>query len=107
MDYVKVTGIIRASVLDKVEKRLIREGCPGLSVTKVKGCGELMDFFTRDWLVSHARIEVFALSADAERIAQAIIEEAQSGSSGDGVVAILPVEKVLKIRTGELLSAEH
>lgn len=103
MHYAKVTGIIRASVLDSVEKRLIKEGVPGLSVTKVKGCGELKDFFSRDWLVAHARIEVFTLAEDAERIAQAIVEEAQSGESGDGVVAILPVEKVLRIRTGDLL----
>lgn len=41
MHYAKVTGIIRASVLDEVEKRLIKEGAPGLSVTKVKGRGEL------------------------------------------------------------------
>lgn len=107
MNYAKITGIIRASVLDKIEKRLIREGSPGLSVTKVKGCGELKDFFTHDWLVSHARIEVFALAVDAERIAQAILEEAQSGDSGDGIVAILPVEKVLRTRTGDLLSADH
>lgn len=107
MHYAKVTGIISASVLDKVEKRLIREGAPGLSVTKVKGCGELKDFFTRDWLVTHARVEVFTLAENAERIAQAIVEEARSGESGDGIVAILPVEKVLKIRTGGLLSADH
>lgn len=107
MHFAKITGIIRAPVLDKVEKRLFREGSPGLSVTKVKGCGELKDFFTRDWLVTHARVEVFALAEDAERIAQTILEEVQSGDSGDGIVAILPVEKVLRIRTGDLLSADQ
>lgn len=107
MRYAKVTGIIRSSVLDEVEKRLINEGASGMSVTKVKGCGELKDFFSRDWLVTHARIEIFTLAEDAERIAQAIVEEAQSGESGDGVVAILPVEKVLRVRTGELLFTSH
>lgn len=107
MHYAKVTGIIRSSVLDEVEKRLINEGASGMSVTKVKGCGELKDFFSRDWLVTHARIEIFTLAEDAERIAQAIVEEAQSGESGDGVVAILPVEKVLRVRTGELLFTSH
>ncbi len=67
MNYAKVTGIIRASVLDKIEKRLIRESSPGLSVTEVKGWGELKDFFTHDWLVSHARIEISVLAVDAER----------------------------------------
>ena len=100
MDYAKVTGIIRAVVLDKVEKRLLREGVAGMSVTKVEGCGELKDFFVKDWLVTHARFEVFTPAADAERIARAIAEEAHSGESGDGVVAILPVQVVFKIRTG-------
>ena len=107
MNYAKVTEIIRASVLEKLEKRLIKEGVPGLSVTKVKGCGELKDSFTRDWLVTHARIEIFTLAVDAERIAKVIVEEAQSGNPGDGIVAILPAVKVYKIRTGDLLCAEH
>lgn len=107
MEYSKITGIIRAEVIDAVEKRLIREGAPGMSITKVKGCGEYMDFYSRDWLVTHARIEVFTFSQDAERIAQAIVEEANFGTTGDGIVAIAPVETIFRVRTGNKLSPDE
>lgn len=107
MEYSKITGIIRAEAVEAVEKRLIREGAPGMSITKVKGCGEYMDFYSRNWLVTHARIEVFAFAKDAERIAQAIVEEANCGASGDGIVAIAPVETIFRVRTGKKLSSEE
>ena len=93
-----------ASVLEKVGTRLIREGVPGFCVTKVKGCGELsMEFFSHDLLEMHVRVEVYAQSEDAERFAQAILEEAHSGESGDGIVAISPVAKLFRIRAEDSL----
>lgn len=107
MEYSKITGIIRAETVESVERRLVREGAPGMSITKVKGFGEYMDFFSRNWLVTHARVEVFAFSKDAERIARAIVEEANCGASGDGIVAIAPVETIFRVRTGKRLSADE
>ena len=59
MDYRKVTAIIRRDVLEKVELKLQEMGVRGISVTRVKGYGEYLDFYFRDWLVSLARIEIF------------------------------------------------
>ncbi|VAW89510.1 hypothetical protein MNBD_GAMMA17-635, partial [hydrothermal vent metagenome] len=59
MDYRKITAIIRRDVLEKVEQKLQAMGVQGISVTRVKGYGEYADFYSRDWMVSHARIEIF------------------------------------------------
>ncbi len=99
MNYRKVNAIIRRDVLEKVEKRLQAIGVQGISVTNVKGYGEYADFYTRDGMVSHARIEIFTHQKNAEKIVQTIMDAAHVGMAGDGIVAVLPVEKIYRIRT--------
>jgi len=98
MHFRKVTAIIRSDTLEKVEQHLHELGVPGISVTSVKGYGEYENFYSRDWLSSHARVEIFTPARRADEIAQAIMDAAYSGVPGDGIVAVLPVEKIYKIR---------
>ncbi len=107
MNYRKVTAIIRCEVLEKVESVLQAMGVEGISVTKIKGFGEYADFYSNDWMVKHSRIEIFTNEAQADPIAQAIMKSAHVGTTGDGIVAILPVEKLYRIRTrSEVLTSE-
>lgn len=99
MQFAKVTAIVRYELLFRVERAVIGTGACGMSVTQVRGEGELKDFFEKDWLVTHGRIEVFTTMAHAEELAQAIMEAAHTGEEGDGVVAILPVANLYRIRT--------
>lgn len=99
MELRKVTAIIRSDVLDRVEERLQNLCVKGLTVTNVKGFGEYANFFTHTWLVTHSRIEIFTEKNRAEQIADAIMQAAHTGGAGDGIVVLLPVEKVLRIRT--------
>lgn len=99
MNYRKVTAIIQSDVLEKVERKLQAIGVTGISITKVKGYGEYANFYSKDWMVSHVRFEIFTHETKADAIAQAIIEAAHVGLEGDGIVAVLPVEKLYRIRT--------
>lgn len=99
MNYRKVTAIFRLDLLGKVEKRLQELGVKGLTVSKVKGYGEYADFYAKDWLTTHARVELFLKEEEAEVTAQAIMDAASLDMEGDGIVAILPVEKLYRIRT--------
>lgn len=107
MSYRKVTAIIRSDLLEKVEAELQGLGVKGVSVTNVKACGEYADFYSRDRMVSHARIEIFTHEAKADAIAQAIIEAAHVGLEGDGIVAVLPVEKLYRIRTRSEVTGDN
>jgi len=107
MNYRKVTAIIRCDVLEKVEYELQHKGVRGISVTKVKGYGEYADFYSRDWLVSHARIEIFTDESQVDIIARSIIKAAHVGLEGDGIVAVLPVEKLYRIRTQSEVSMDE
>jgi nitrogen regulatory protein P-II 1 len=99
MQLKKIIAIIRSSRLEEVERRLQALGVNGLSVSCVKGYGEYKNFFCRDLMITHARIEIFSYSSSVEEIVQAIMEAGHSGSPGDGIIAILPVERIYRIRT--------
>jgi nitrogen regulatory protein P-II 1 len=99
MEYRKITAIVRSDCLEKVERRLQVAGVPGISVTQVKGFGEYANFFSRDWMVRHARIEIFTTAERADAIVTSILETACSGTPGDGMVAVLPVEVIYRVRT--------
>ncbi len=101
MKFRKVTAIIRPERLEAVEESLKKLVVPGISVAKVKGFGEHMNFFKPDWLCQHVRIEVFIDVARADKVATAIMDAAHTGEDGDGIVAVLPVESVYHIHTKE------
>ncbi len=103
-DYCTVIAIIRCELLEKVEKKLQELNVHGFSVTQVKGCGEYLDHFSHECLKIHTRIEIFTFTRRAEAVAQAIMETAHTGEEGDGIVAILPVSWVYRIRTHQLLT---
>jgi nitrogen regulatory protein P-II 1 len=99
MNFRKVTAIFRSDSCEKVERRLQEIGVHGFSVTKVKGYGEYADLYSNDWLVTHARIEIFTEQSKVEEIVETIMEAAHFGLDGDGIIAVLPVEKLYRIRT--------
>ena len=94
-----VVAIVRTNALESVEERLREMGVRGLTVTRAKGFGAHANLFSRDWLVDQVKIEIYVEQDRAESIAAAILDTAHSGSPGDGIVAILPVEKVFSVST--------
>jgi len=97
----KITAIVRTDRTPQVRDRLEGLGVPGMSLTRVKGYGEYADFYSADWCVSHARLEIFIEASRVDEIVQAIMDEARTGVAGDGIVAVLPVEHLYHIRSGE------
>jgi nitrogen regulatory protein P-II 1 len=103
MEFAKVTAIIGNAVIENVELALEKAGVSGFTVTKVKGVGEWekkFSFFSGP--STHSKIEIFTEGNRAEQIAGVIMDAAHTGSVGDGLVAVLPVHKVFRIRTKAL-----
>jgi len=96
----KVTAIVRSAVLEAVEERLIAAGVKGITVTRVKGFGEYADFYSREWLSEHMRIEIFTHRDRVDTVREAIMGAARTGEPGDGIIAVLPVEQLYRIRDG-------
>lgn len=99
MDHMLVVAIIRSSSLEAAEKGLQQIGVRDITVTKVRTYSEHADFLSRDSLVDQVKIEVFAPRDQGQHIASAIAAAANMESSGDGVVATLRVESMLKPST--------
>jgi nitrogen regulatory protein P-II 1 len=101
MELRKVTAIVRTRVLEDIEKRLRKMGIQGMSVFKVKGFGEDKYLLAERAVSTHAhvKIEIFLEKTKAYEIAAAILETAHTGGPGDGIICVLPVEKIFRIRT--------
>ena len=104
----KIEAIIKPFKLDDVKDGLSNLGIKGLTVSEVKGFGRQRGHkevyrgaeYQVDF-ISKIKIEV-VLDADIVPDAVRIIQEkARTGEIGDGKIFILPVEDVIRIRTGE------
>ena len=104
----KIEAIIKPFKLDDVREALAEINITGMTVSEVKGFGRqkghtelyrgaeyMVDFLPK------VKIEVVVKQEDVERCVDAIIQTAQTGKIGDGKIFITPVERVIRIRTGE------
>jgi len=104
----QITAVIKPFKLEEVREALAEQGVTGLTVTEVKGSGRqkghtelyrgaeyVVDFLPK------VRIEVVVKSEDVDRCVEAIIRAARTGKIGDGKIFVTPVERVVRIRTGE------
>ena len=104
-----ITAIIKPFKLEEVRESLDQLGITGMTISEVKGYGrqkghtELYrgDEYVIDFLPK-LRIEVDVGDDLIEPIVEAISAAASSGKIGDGKIFISPLEKVIRIRTGEL-----
>ena len=104
-----VTAIIKPFKLDEVREALGNIGVQGITVTEVKGFGRqkghtelyrgaeyVVDFLPK------VKIEAAVDDAIVDRVIEAIEGAARTGKIGDGKIFVTPVERVVRIRTGDL-----
>jgi nitrogen regulatory protein P-II 2 len=104
-----VVAIIKPFKLDDVREALSEAGVNGITVTEVKGFGRqkghtelyrgaeyVVDFLPK------IKLEVAVADDQVERVTEAILTAAKSGKIGDGKIFVMPLETVIRIRTGEL-----
>ncbi|WP_329285400.1 P-II family nitrogen regulator [Streptomyces sp. NBC_00691] len=103
-----ITAIVKPFRLDEVKNALQELGVNGLTVTEASGYGRQRGHTEvyrgaeyRVDLVPKARIEVVVEDADAEPAIDAIVRAAHTGKIGDGKVWAVPVETVVRVRTGQ------
>lgn len=97
MDLRAVIAIIRRDRLERVEQGLREIGVRGINVSKVKGYGEYRNFFAADWMVDRVRLEIFTRQDRVDAILATILEAGHTGSPGDGIVVVYPIERFVNI----------
>ena len=93
---VKIEAIVRKDKFDDVYKILERSGIGGLTVTPVQGFGH-----HRNGLNEKVKFEIYADEFQVDTIVEMIRNAAKTGTTGDGKIAILNLENIYRIRTGE------
>ena len=104
----KIEAIIKPLKLDEVKEELHAIGITGMTISEVKGFGRQKGHreiyrgaeYTVD-LIPKIKIEVVVGSEMVEKVVETIMTAARTGKIGDGKIFILPLEEVIRIRTGE------
>jgi nitrogen regulatory protein P-II 1 len=104
----KIEAIIKPFKLDDVKEALSEIGIYGMTVTEVSGYGRqkghkeiyrgaeyVVDF------VPKIKIELVVSKERADEVVDTVRNAANSGKIGDGKIFVLPVEQVVRVRTGE------
>ncbi len=103
-----VTAIIKPFKLDDVKSALETFGVHGLTVSEASGYGRQKGHtevyrgaeYTVD-LVPKVRVEILVDDADVDDVMDVVVKAAASGRIGDGKVWSVPVDTVIRVRTGE------
>ena len=107
-----ITAIIKPFKLEDVKNALEGRGVHGLTVSEASGFGRQRGHtevyrgaeYTVD-LVPKVRVEIVVDDDAVDGVVEAITGAAQTGKIGDGKVWVIPVETVVRVRTGERGSA--
>ncbi|CAN5719283.1 P-II family nitrogen regulator [soil metagenome] len=104
-----VTAVVKPHKLEEVKEALRGIGVQGITVSEVRGFGRQgghtetyrgaeyqIDF------VPKVKVEVLVGTEEAEKVADTIVRAAHTGKIGDGKIWITAVDRVIRIRTGEL-----
>jgi nitrogen regulatory protein P-II 1 len=104
----KIEAIIKPFKLDDVKQALSEIGIMGMTVTEVKGHGRQKGHkeiyrgaeYQVDFLPK-TKIEIIVDQSMVDSVVKKILESARTGKIGDGKIFVMPVEEVIRVRTGE------
>lgn len=104
----KIEAIIKPFKLDEVKDALNGIGIKGMTVSEVKGYGRqkghteiyrgaeyVVDFIPK------IKLEIIVQDEQVDQVIDQLLEVARTGKIGDGKIFVLPVERVVRVRTGE------
>jgi nitrogen regulatory protein P-II 1 len=104
----KIEAIIKPFKLDEVKEAISELGIQGMTVSEVKGFGRqkghtelyrgaeyVVDFLPK------IKLEIIIKDEEVARVVEAITNSAKTGRIGDGKIFVMPVDEVIRIRTGE------
>ncbi len=103
-----VKAVIKPERFEFVKKALEEKGFKGMTITEVRGRGEQKGIsleyrgglMTVD-LLPKMQIEIVVRDSEVDSLIATISESSKTGKIGDGKIFVIPVEKAIRIRTGE------
>ena len=96
----KIECIVRVEKLDETLEALRMAGIPGATITRVHGFGKER-LVPEPYLKEKAKIEIYIEEPELDSAVDALNSVNRTGKIGDGKIAVLDVEKIIRIRTQE------
>lgn len=104
----KIEAIIKPFKLDDVKDALNTIGIKGMTISEVKGYGRQKGqkevYRGAEYVVNFipkVKLEIVVTDAEVDNVVKKICEAAYTGNIGDGKIFVLPIEEVVRVRTGE------
>ncbi|MBD3841046.1 MAG: P-II family nitrogen regulator [Campylobacterales bacterium] len=104
----RIEAVIKPFKLEDVKEALTEAGITGMTVSDVKGYGRQQGHselyrgaeYVVDFLPK-IKIDLVVAEADVEKTVEIIAQSARTGKIGDGKIFVSPIERIVRIRTGE------
>ena len=103
-----IKAFVRANRATDAVRALQQAGAPGISVSRVHGLGYGYDqsMFTMgshviDSAPEVVKLEIVCYDEEVDPLIETIVASAQTGAEGDGILFVTPVERAVRLRTGE------
>jgi nitrogen regulatory protein P-II 1 len=99
----KIEAIIRKEKLERVKMLLATLGYKGLTMADVSGMGVQPKLGSKDRQkeLPKMKIELVVNDEDVSQVLSAIVRGAKTGGTGDGNIFIIPIENMIRVRTGD------
>ncbi len=105
----KIEAIIKPFKLEEAKKALSEVGIVGMTISEVKGFGRQKGhkehYRGAEYAIEFVpkiKLEIAVSDADEEKVVQALLSSAKTGSIGDGKIFVTSLSEVVRIRTGEM-----
>ena len=104
----KIEAIVRSSKLDELKHALVNAGITGMTVSEARGFGRQgghtetyrgVEFEVE--FLPKTKIEVIVEEDRLEQVIEEIVRTSRTGQVGDGKIFVSPIERIVRIRTGE------
>ncbi|HPX73390.1 MAG TPA: P-II family nitrogen regulator [Methanoregulaceae archaeon] len=109
-----IKAVIRPERLEFVKKALENNGIYGMTVIAVEGRGDQKGISLQYRggainvdMIPKVQLEIVVKDCEVDLVLQAICQSARTGKMGDGRIFVIPVERSIKVRTGEEVAEEH
>jgi nitrogen regulatory protein P-II 1 len=97
----KIECFVRETDLDALVEKLGSSGVSGMTAYPVNGFGRQRGVKGAGTLLPKMKLEVFVLDIEVDNIVALITQLTRQGKFGDGKIAVLPVDDIIRVRTGE------
>ncbi len=97
----KIECIIRPEKFEELKNELRTAGVGGMTISDVRGFGAQTSRPDNYLVLPKIKIEIYCTDEQADEFVNVIVKVCRTGDIGNGKIALLPLDDLIRVRTGE------